>query len=113
MMKLSFGHQKVSRLSTEFVQAIQDTGLDDSFNPLPAVPLGGEIEFAFIPLAEEPTSLDWHPGEGVAVFGDQYARVLIGPEGVQEFEPGRYAVWIRITDPPEKGVHNSGVLDVY
>lgn len=113
MLQLSFGPHTVSRLSTEYVMAIQHTGLDESWNPLPAVPINGSVEFAFVPFGEEPIETDWVPGEGIAVFDGQYARTLIGPEGQVELQPGKYHVWVRIIDPPEKGVQKSGVLNVY
>ncbi|MFD0393347.1 hypothetical protein ACFQ3Z_16065 [Streptomyces nogalater] len=82
----------------------------------PYNPTTDPVDFAFAPIGARPTT--WYPGgwDGTAAIpgSNAYrAHVLIGPGSTgPTLAPGRYAVWLRITDDPEQPVINIGQLFV-
>jgi hypothetical protein len=99
-----------SSLSTEYVRyQVQAT-----LNGLPYSPVQDTVQFAFLPIGQEPILTDWVTGswETVTQYGmPQYnARCLVGPNGAAVLPKGQYVVWLRIADTPEVPVRNVGNL---
>jgi hypothetical protein len=104
--------QSVDRDSREFVQAhVTVTVAGQPFNPTADV-----VEFAFTAIGARPVT--WYPGgwdgiEPIPGTNGYRAQVLIGPGSTgPALTPGRYAVWLRITDNPEQPVMPVGQLVV-
>lgn len=71
-----------------------------------ADPLTDDIEAAFVAAADEPSGGDWQdaewePGQTWAAGSAVWARILVGPNGGVELDPGSYMLRARITDDPE------------
>lgn len=104
--------QSVDRSSREYVQALVDVTADTgAYNPTVDV-----VEFAFTTGTSRPTT--WYAGawDGTSPIpgSNTYrAQVLIGPGSTGPvLDPGKYAVWIRITDNPEQPVISFGWLSI-
>jgi hypothetical protein len=104
--------QSIDRDSREYVEAevtatIQGESYDPTTDP---------VEFAFSPVGGRPIS--WYPGgwDGTGPRPDTTtyrAQILIGPDSSGPvLDPGKYAVWIRITDNPEQPVIPFGWLSI-
>jgi len=104
--------QRIDRSSLQYVQAsVQATVQGEPYNPTADV-----VEFAFTDVSGRPTT--WYPGvwDGTGPISGSTAyraQVLVGPGGTgPTLAPGKYAVFIRITDNPEQPVLPVGQLAV-
>ncbi len=104
--------QTIDRDSREYVGAdVRVTVQGQPYNPT-----SDPVEFAFTTAGARPTT--WYPGgwdstEPVTGSTSYRAQVLIGPGSTgPALEPGKYSVWIRITDNPEQPVSSFGWLVV-
>jgi hypothetical protein len=77
----------LDRLTTEYVS----TTVTSPDNPTARV-----VEFAFVADNTRPTAPDWIAGSWVGVNSPYVAKVLI-----DQLDPGRYDVWIRVVGNPE------------
>jgi hypothetical protein len=104
--------QSVDRDSRQYVQAHVDvTVAGQPFNPT-----ADPVEFAFAAVGGRPAT--WYTGgwdgiEPIPGTNAYRAQVLVGPgSSGPALAPGRYAVWLRITDNPEQPVMSVGQLVV-
>ncbi|WP_439947177.1 hypothetical protein [Streptomyces sp. BBFR109] len=104
--------QTIDRDSREYVQALVDVTVAGQ----PYNPTVDAVAFAFGPVGGRPAT--WYDGgwdgtQPVPGTNSYRAQVLVGPDsGGPVLAPGRYAVWIRITDNPEQPVIPVGQLTV-
>jgi len=97
------------------------------------------LEYVLVPVAARASGADVDPtgdtvtmafmlGDAAPVDGDMktaswetdatttpptyFARCLVGPSGAVELKPGRYTVWVKITDSPEVLLRPAGPLKV-
>ncbi|MFI5814840.1 hypothetical protein ACIA7S_28275 [Streptomyces sp. NPDC051643] len=104
--------QRFDRESREFVQAtVEATVEGQPYNPTHDV-----IEFAFTSIGGRPTT--WYPGgwdgtDPIPGTTTYKAQALIGPgSNGPTLTPGRYDVFVRITDTPEQPVIPVGQLQI-
>ncbi|MGW5477700.1 hypothetical protein [Streptomyces sp. NPDC004008] len=104
--------QSVDRSSREYVQALVDITVGTQpYNPTVDV-----VEFAFTAVNERPVT--WYTGawDGTSPLPGTTtyrAQILIGPGSPgPTLAPGKYQVWIRITDNPEQPVISFGWLSI-
>lgn len=104
--------QRIDRSSREFVYAaVQAAVQGEPYNPTADV-----VEFAFPDVSGRPTT--WYPGgwDGTGPISGSTAyraHILIGPGSTgPTLAPGKYAVFIRITDNPEQPVLPVGQIAV-
>jgi hypothetical protein len=104
--------QSIDRDSRQYVQAHVDVTVGGQ----PYNPTVDRVEFAFAAVGGRPAT--WYPGgwDGTAPIpgtNAYRAQILVGPgSNGPTLAPGRYAVWLRITDDPEQPVLNVGQLAV-
>ncbi|MEU5596683.1 hypothetical protein [Streptomyces sp. NPDC020298] len=104
--------QTIDRDSREYVQAEVTVNVQGQ----PYNPTADVVEFAFASVGGRPST--WYAGgwDGTASIpgtNSYRAQVLVGPSsGGPALSPGRYAVWIRVTDSPERPVIPVGQLNV-
>ncbi|MFF1284294.1 hypothetical protein ACFVY4_26580 [Streptomyces sp. NPDC058299] len=104
--------QSIDRDSRQFVLAHVDVTVAGQ----PYDPTADPVEFAFAAIGGRPAT--WYPGgwdgtQPIAGTNAYRAQVLIGPgSSGPTLAPGRYAVWLRITDTPEQPVLSVGQLVV-
>lgn len=91
--------QSIASLELLFTTPISIDGADPSEDP---------IEFAFIAPGATPVDADWYDGSWRTTGGVWLGQVLIGGELVEDppedaviLDPGKYVVWVRVTDNPE------------
>jgi hypothetical protein len=104
--------QRIDRASREYVQA----QVEATFEGEPYDPTVAPVEFAFTAVGARPEtwySGGWdgvHPIPGTLAYR---AQVLVGPGSDGPIlTPGKWAVFIRITDTPEQPVIPVGQLVV-
>jgi hypothetical protein len=102
--------QTIDRDSREYVGAeVSATVQGQAYNPTNDV-----VEFAFTTGSARPAT--WYTGgwDGTNAGSGAYrAQVLIGPGSPgPTLTPGKYAVWLRITDNPEQPILNFGYLTI-
>lgn len=104
--------QSIDRDSRQYVQAhVEVTVTGQPFNPT-----ADPVEFAFTAVGGRPVT--WYSGgwdgiKPVPGTNAYRAQVLVGPgSSGPTLAPGRYAVWLRITDNPEQPVMPVGQLVV-
>lgn len=86
--------------STEYLWATIDSQANDG---TALDPTSDPVAFAFLPLGDEsPDDPDFNDGTWRTVSGEYQAGILVGPEndGIP-LDPGRYRVYVRVTDNPE------------
>lgn len=100
-------HQQ-DALTTEYVRtAVAATGVD---------PTGLAAQMAIVPTGADPESADWNASSWETDTSTDpptyYARLLVGPDGGDvELTAGvLYDVYVRVADPPETVIRNSGAL---
>jgi hypothetical protein len=104
--------QSIDRASRQYVQAHVDVTVSGE----PYDPTADLVEFAFTVVGGRPAT--WYTGgwDGtVPIPGSNAyrAQVLVGPGSTgPTLTPGRYTVWLRITDNPEQPVMSVGQLAV-
>lgn len=104
--------QRIDRSSREYVQA----SVRASVQGEPYNPTGDVVEFSFTDVSGRPVT--WYPGSwdgtGPIAGSTAYrAQILVGPgSSGPTLTPGKYAVFIRITDNPEQPVIPVGQLAV-
>ena len=94
---------RISALSTVYLRV--PVTATAAGNPL--VVTGDRVAFAFTLVGIQPTT--WYAGD----WEGQSARVLIGPNGVTQFTPREYWVWLKVTDSPEILAEQVDTLSVY
>jgi hypothetical protein len=104
--------QSIDRDSRQYVQAqVEVTITGKPYNPT-----GDLVEFAFTTINGRPAT--WYPGgwdgtTSIPGSNAYQAQVLVGPgSSGPTLTPGRYAVFLRITDNPEQPVLPVGQLTV-
>ncbi|MGW2936056.1 hypothetical protein ACWDA7_30360 [Streptomyces sp. NPDC001156] len=102
--------QTIDRDSREYVGAeVSVTVQGQPYNPT-----SDTVEFAFTTANARPVT--WYTGgwDGTNTGSGAYrAQVLIGPGSPgPTLTPGKYTVWLRITDNPEQPVINFGYLTI-
>lgn len=75
-------------------------------------PTAGAVRIAFVTPGAKPIAANWEDAQWETVDDRYYARVLVGAGGAQ-LARGVYAVWIEITDAPEKPVREVGRVRIY
>lgn len=88
----------ISRLTIEHLRAVVTADRDLTVDP---------VHFALVATDRDPEDTDWTPGEWEPVplaTGEWVARVLTGPGTALSPGDGAWALWIRITDSPERPV---------
>lgn len=104
--------QSIDRDSRQFVQAHVDVAVaGEPYNPTTDV-----VEFAFTTIGARPATWytgSWDGTEPIPGSNAYRAQVLVGPGSPgPTLTPGRYTVWLRITDTPEQPVLSVGQLVV-
>ncbi|MFJ6540508.1 hypothetical protein ACIQMP_07670 [Streptomyces sp. NPDC091385] len=104
--------QSIDRDSREYIQAeVTATVLGQPYNPT-----SDTVDFAFTGIGQRPVT--WYPGgwdgtDPIPGSTAYRAQVLVGPSSTgPTLTPGRYTVWLRITDNPEQPVIAVGQLTV-
>ncbi|MEU2426905.1 hypothetical protein ABZ619_38835 [Streptomyces sp. NPDC007851] len=104
--------QSIDRDSRQYVQAqVEATAAGQPYNPTVDT-----VEFAFTAVGARPET--WYPGgwdgtQPIPGTTAYRAQVLVGPgSNGPTLAPGRYAVFLRITDTPEQPVIPVGQLAV-
>lgn len=102
-----------SALSLEYVAA----AITATAAGTPVNPTADSVEFAFTTVTAKPVSGDWKTGtwDGTQPRppGNAYiAHCLVGPGGTVELPAGRYTMWVRVTDNPERPVIPFGRLHI-
>lgn len=96
--------------SLEYVQVAVTANVNNAaYNPT-----SDQVEFAFPATSDTPTT--WYSGAWettpAPATGAWTAQCLIGPGGTATLTAGTYAVWLRITDNPERPVRQVGLLQI-
>ncbi|MCX5239823.1 hypothetical protein OG824_31940 [Streptomyces prunicolor] len=104
--------QTIQRESREYVGAeVTVTVQGQPYNPT-----GDVVAFAFAPIGGRPASWyegGWDGSQPIPGTTAYRAQVLVGPSsGGPTLDPGRYAVYIRVTDAPEQPVIPVGQLTI-
>ena len=96
---------QISSLSTVYVNI--------PITATPHDPTADVVEVAFINGPTAPQTTDWHTAAWLSGATVPTILILVGPGGVP-LPPGKYTVWVHITDNPEVPVMPAkGSLDVY
>lgn len=94
-----------SRVTLEYVRvSVTETG----GQPIAST----TVQLALVP-GRVPTEQDWHSGVWQTEPGpSRTAAILVGPGGTLELPPGRYDVWYRFDDTPERPARVAGRLAI-
>lgn len=101
---------QLNPLSLEFVRVpVSATGTG------PVDPTADLVEMAIVAENTLPDVGDWQTATWETIDGVFYAKLLVGPGGTIELDPGQYRIYVRVQDSPERPVLDGGpliVLDV-
>jgi hypothetical protein len=104
--------QSIDRSSRPFVGATVTATLQGQ----PYNPTGDVVEFAFTTVGGRPVAWyvgEWDGTDPIPGSASYRAQVLVGPGSTgPTLEPGKYAMFVRITDNPEQPVIPVGQLAV-
>lgn len=99
---------QLSVLSTEYI------GVPVTVSTLngPADPTGDVVQFAFLPVGQEPQVSSWTAGSWAdgQLNGQYAAQILVGPAGAVTLPEDTYVIWLKIADTPETPVRQCGYL---
>lgn len=101
---------RVAALSKEYVKVpVAATVNGATYNPTVDA-----VTIAFKKPAETPAANEFLAASWETINGKYYARALIGPGGgVTTLTPGRWNVWVKVTDNPEIPVIDAGQIEIY
>lgn len=104
---------RIPVISTEYVR-VQVTATKSGvlYNPT-----GDSVYFQFTAPNSEPASAapggSWAAGTWETI-GDSYVALgLVGSNGGTSLSTGTYAIWVQVSDSPERPARNVGTLQVY